>query len=302
MDLSRHDPDAPEFPVQETHGIALWSGNRFLVDSRALGWRDVYTSFAIEQPWRRKLPAAPHICFAYCYHGGAAISRRISGDLGTVSGDLRARLFGVVPEGRDSLWNLRGRPGVQLVYLRRRAVEALAGEAFGLAPDSVRIEPRLAFADPLLEQLAIELVGAAKAGVADKLYADQLSTLFALRVLRAHVARLSRVPPPADQSPRLTRVKDFIESALGEDLSLARLAEEAGVGTHAFAKAFQRATGVAPHRYVLERRLEKAKALLRARDLPLAEVALHCGFASQSHLTSTFRRFVGETPKQFRDG
>jgi AraC family transcriptional regulator len=127
-------------------------------------------------------------------------------------------------------------------------------------------------------------------------------------VLRGHGSRGVRAPAingrPAsvDLTPRLRRVRDLIESALGEDLRLERLAREAGVSAHAFSQAFARAFGTTPHAYIRDRRIERAKSLLLAHDLPLAEVALHCGFASQSHLTTTFKRLVGRTPGAFRRG
>ena len=295
--------DASDFPIDETHGIALWPEHRLLVDSRGLGWRDVYTSLAIEDAWRTMLPASPHICLAYCQHGGAAVRRRMEGDSGWISRDLRPRLFGVVPEGRDSDWDLRGRPSIQLIYLRRSLFAQLAVEAFGLDDARLRVEPGLAFADPMLEQLALELLACARDG-GDRLYVDHLGRLFGLRVLRRHVGR--DVPgvgrQPEILAPRMRRVMDLIDAALEEDLGLDRLAREAGVGAHAFAAAFRRALGVSPHRYVLERRIERAKTLLRDRETPLAEIALQCGFSSQSHLTTTFRRLVGQTPKAFRQG
>ena len=94
---------------------------------------------------------------------------------------------------------------------------------------------------------------------------------------------------------RMIHVRDLIESALGEDLALERLAAEAGIAAHAFAAAFTRAFGIPPYRYVIQRRVERAKTLLRHTDLPVARIAYDTGFASQSHLATTFKRAVGLT-------
>jgi hypothetical protein len=99
-----------EFPRTETHDIALWPKHRLLVDSRGLGWHDVYTSLAAESSWRRTLHALPHLCLAYCLHGSASVSRRINAERGVADTQLRSRLFGVVPEMQSSMWNLRGLP------------------------------------------------------------------------------------------------------------------------------------------------------------------------------------------------
>ncbi len=292
-----------EFPRDETHGIALWPKHHLMLDSRGLGWRDVYTSLAAERSWNRTLQPVPHLCLAYCMHGGAAVRRRIDGQRGLAETELRSRLLGVVPEQRRSMWDLRGHPVIQLVYLRRAMVERVAQEVFGLDASRIEMMPRLGFADPLLEQLMLELLEAAREdGGGNGLYADHLARMVALRVLRRHVARPGQAERrrDGDLPPRLRHVRELIESALDEDLSLERLAREAGIGAHAFSAAFTRAVGETPHRYVVSRRIERAKALLRGGTMPIAEIALQTGFASQSHMAGTFRRVVGTTPAAYR--
>ncbi|HXE17508.1 MAG TPA: AraC family transcriptional regulator [Stellaceae bacterium] len=295
-----------EFPRDQTHGIALWPKHRLLNDSRGLGWREAYTSLAAETSWRRTLEPVPHLCLAYCLHGGASVNRRIDGQHGLAETELRARLFGVVPEMRRSMWNLRGNPVIQLAYLRRPMVEHVAQDVLGLDPSRIEMVPRLGFADPLLEQLMLELLDAAREedGGGNGLYADHLAHMIALRILRRHVARPGSAPgrlASASLDPRLRHVRELIETSLDEDLSLDRLAREAGVGAHAFSAAFLRAVGTTPHKYVLERRIERAKTLLRS-GAPVADVALQTGFASQSHLAAAFKRAVGLTPGQYRRG
>ena len=58
--------------------------------------------------------------------------------------------------------------------------------------------------------------------------------------------------------------------------------------------------GMTPTNYIIERRLERAKELMQETDLPIADIALRSGFSSQSHFTTSFRRFVGVTPSSFR--
>jgi AraC family transcriptional regulator len=127
-----------------------------------------------------------------------------------------------------------------------------------------------------------------------------------IHLIRHHSTRAGaamRTRPPSG-SPSgvagLGRARDLIESALGEDLTLERLAGEAGVAAHSFAAAFTRAFGVPPYRYVIQRRVERAKSLLRHTDLPISRIAYDTGFSSQSHLSTTFKRAVGVTPGQYR--
>jgi AraC family transcriptional regulator len=67
-----------------------------------------------------------------------------------------------------------------------------------------------------------------------------------------------------------------------------------------FSRSFKQAIGVGPQRYVVQRRLERAKTLMRRTNQPLAEIAQQVGFADQSHLTSIFRRETGLTPGRYR--
>ncbi|MBB3236795.1 AraC family transcriptional regulator [Phyllobacterium endophyticum] len=98
----------------------------------------------------------------------------------------------------------------------------------------------------------------------------------------------------------VARVVDYIEDAIDHDLRLSTLAAIAGMSTHHFAHSFQQTIGMSPHSYVLVRRIERARALLHRGGAPLVDVALACGFSSQSHLTTVFRRCLGLTPGEYR--
>ena len=93
---------------------------------------------------------------------------------------------------------------------------------------------------------------------------------------------------------------EYIQANLAGDLHLQELAEIADLSTFHFAKLFKRSTGSSPHQFVLQRRLERAKELLRNPHISLSEVSLRAGFADQSHLSNVFRRYVGLTPARFR--
>jgi AraC family transcriptional regulator len=99
---------------------------------------------------------------------------------------------------------------------------------------------------------------------------------------------------------RMRRLIEYIEENLGDNLSLERMATEVGISPLYLARAFKTAVGQSPHRYVLERRLERAKELLRSTDTPIVEVSLAVGFSSQSHLSNWFLRQVGVSPAVYR--
>jgi len=98
----------------------------------------------------------------------------------------------------------------------------------------------------------------------------------------------------------LFRVQELIESRLEADLTLQELASEVGYSRSHFLRMFHATTGTTPHRYVLNRRVERARRLLGDPEMSIAQVAYCCGFSSQAHLTLAFRKVCGLTPGEYR--
>jgi AraC family transcriptional regulator len=140
-----------------------------------------------------------------------------------------------------------------------------------------------------------------RAGGVERLVAEQMAVLCAAELLRvpAVVARQPR-RPHAIAPWRLRAVLALIEDRLAEDLPLAALAAAAGLSRFHFARAFRAQVGMSPHRFVLQRRCERAKRLIVTGRLPLEEVGRACGFAHQAHFTTAFRRTIGTTPGRWR--
>lgn len=111
----------------------------------------------------------------------------------------------------------------------------------------------------------------------------------ALRPVRYHLS------PHARQ-----RVLDYIDTHLPEDVSLPKLANVACLSDYYFMRAFKAEMGITAHQYVLQQRIYRAIRLLRATKIPLAQIALDCGFADQAHLAHTFARVCGYPPSALR--
>ena len=108
----------------------------------------------------------------------------------------------------------------------------------------------------------------------------------------------------ASQDPallrRLLRAKDSMDAASEENWPVERLANVSGVSDAHFARSFKEAFGVPPHRYLLTRRIERAKALLRDSDAPIIEIAFQTGWNSLGTFGRVFRDITGESPSEVR--
>ncbi|HKP21481.1 MAG TPA: AraC family transcriptional regulator [Thermoleophilaceae bacterium] len=98
----------------------------------------------------------------------------------------------------------------------------------------------------------------------------------------------------------LLRARDLMDSRFAEPLDLEALASVAGVSPRHFSRSFRRTFGETPHQYLLTRRIERARYLLRTTDLRVAEVCLDVGWGSVGSFTTSFRRHVGVSPTEYR--
>jgi AraC family transcriptional regulator len=159
------------------------------------------------------------------------------------------------------------------------------------------------FTDPKVAHWVGELYGHHLRGEPlGSLYTEALSNVL-LTYLAASYGDAR--PPASPASARRLRagvvhVREHIDANLADPLTLAELAEQAGCSVAHLNRLFNAAYGRSVHRYVLEQRVALARGLLAQPGLCLAEVALACGFASQSHLTSAFKAALGTTPGAWR--
>jgi AraC family transcriptional regulator len=132
---------------------------------------------------------------------------------------------------------------------------------------------------------------------------DLIAQELTLELVRSHSNLRLASPPERPRvliGRRLTSVKDLVEAHLGDDIGLTEMAAAAGLSTFHFTREFKRVTGLTPVRYLTHRRIARAKTLLERTSRPLADVALACGFASQSSFTTAFARETGTTPGRWR--
>jgi AraC family transcriptional regulator len=157
--------------------------------------------------------------------------------------------------------------------------------------------------DPVMQGLALALLPMLQepsAGTA--LFLDAIAIAFHSHVLHKYGGVLGGgSAASAGLTPwQFRRAQAFIEAHLDGDPSISELAEECRLSASHFARAFRQSTGLPPHRWLMKRRIERAKELLLEGNLELVQIALACGFVDQSHFTRIFGQSEGHSPGKWR--
>ena len=169
--------------------------------------------------------------------------------------------------------------------------------------DRVEIVPHLSISDPLIQQIGLLLKAELEtSGIGSRLYTESLATALSVHLLRHYCAFEPKIPTYSGGLPKykLRQVIEYINENLDKDLKLAEIAAAIEMSPYHFSRMFKLSTGLTPHRYLTERRLEKAKTLLAQTKLPIAEIADVVGL-SQNHLTRLFRQYTAITPNAYRN-
>lgn len=205
------------------------------------------------------------------------------------------------PAGAELLGQWRG-PLDALVFsfdlgqCRRRIPE------LGILPYT-NLRPETDAADAQLWHLALAEKAELEAGCpTGSAYTEGIAEVMSLSLMLRHGAAVRENDGANPAAARLSGVLTHIGEHIDEDLRLEALATVAHMSTDAFRHFFKKALGVAPHQYILQKRIERAKRLLAQPRLPIAEIAYALGFSSQAHFSTSFRKFVGSSPKRYQNG
>ena len=210
----------------------------------------------------------------------------------------------IVPAGVAAAWSFDAPGADDLHLLLDPAVVAGVVARGGVAvPGATDIRERLGVPDPAIEQVGRDVLREVEApGPAGGVVAAALADLLAAHLVRRHSAATTALEPLGRKDvseAMLRRVVEHIDRNLAADLTVGTLAAVVGVSRDHFGRLFRRAVGRTPHEFVVRRRVERAKELLRGGGGSIAEVALAVGFADQGHLTRHFGRLLGTTPARF---
>jgi AraC family transcriptional regulator len=216
-------------------------------------------------------------------------------------GTARSGVVTIIPAGSSARWDIPGPVDVIQLYLPHTTLERVAREADAPIPGDLL--ERTGHSDPVTSGLLMNAADVLEGNtVLDVLFRQRLMDLLATRILAAHTGvPTSFEPTVGGLAPHtLRRAIERLRSESDADVSLAALASDAGLSRFHFCRAFKESTGLSPHAWLRQHRLEQAMNMLRDTDTSIVSVAAQLGYASQTAFTAAFKKLTGETPSDWR--
>jgi AraC family transcriptional regulator len=208
----------------------------------------------------------------------------------------------IIPWGMPGSWELKDPDTALVMSLSPRLLQDAAEES-GFDARGLELRSRFYTRDARIEHIAWAVKSEMESGYScGRLYLDCLATALSLYLVCQHSSLSSPSRGTKGKMPpgKLKQILLFIDDHLDQDLSLADIAEIAGLSVSYCGMLFREAVGQSIHQYVLRRKVERASWLLKDRKMTISQVALETGFAHQSHLALHMRRLLGTTPNQLR--
>ena len=222
------------------------------------------------------------------------------------NGDGLPHAVNLVPPGVESRWRWRNSIESTHYQLSAALVAKVAEEAFDLDPACVHFPVRYydRSSPAVLDTLAALHRELLTGGPGGRLCAESLANVLVVQLIRQMSNKQGSNGVILESGGRLARhalreVEEYIHTHLDQNIALADLANVAHLSEFHFARLFKQTTGLPPHQFVIYQRVERAKRLIAAGRLSLAQIAIEVGFSDQSQLSRHFKRLVGVTPKRF---
>ena len=268
--------------------------------SSGKGWHGLDIAEIIQSLDEFALPSLPRHILVINLSTPSTIQERLAG----CQGHLGTGNLVILPAGAPTNWHLEreGEARHLHLYLSPTLIQEIATSA-DVHPDTIEFAQTLGIFDPQIETIALSLLAELRSeGLGGMLYVESLANILGIHLLRHYSSVKQPSLPRAVGLERATlrRVSTYIEEHLAEDLSLSAIAAVAYLSPYHFARLFKASTGFAPHQYVIQRRIERAKLLLSTTNWSLTTIAHTVGFAHESHLALHFRRLTGLLPSSYR--
>jgi len=290
---------SPVLASKNTHFDALLRGPSSRgVSSQGLNWKGfVIERHSVEPDERPESISEGYILGLWC---NTVIGDHPNGRGGHVPYTKHPGTITFAPPGIVPAVRQRNRFEIILCALEPAFVSCVEDELN--QPPTTRLPYRTGLHDATLRQLMRLLEAeASQGGPLGRLYADHLAHALVMRFLLHGSTQRGNAFATASPLPRhlLQRVMERMHDLVA-DLNLQTLAAETGYSRSHFLRMFEAATGLTPHRYLLQLRLERAQKLMRKGSTSLIDIAALCGFSSHAHMSRVFRQLLGVTPSQYR--
>ena len=206
----------------------------------------------------------------------------------------------IAPAGVPRSTKMEGSGEVTAIFLDPVVIAEIAAAQGDLY--SFEILPQFAIRDPLIHAVGSALDSELLSSAPEPpIYAESMATSLAAHIL----AKYSNKTPARPRGISLTKNQlrrsiEFIHANLHSDVSLGEIAAAANMSKYHFAKSFRQAVGLAPHKYLVKLRIERARKLLLSEDVSVEEIAHRVGYADKSHFAAQFVKIVGTTPYRYR--
>lgn len=270
-----------------------------ILSSASLGWCGIEAYRLANPPsWQLHLPPINRHFIVAHLSNPCQLSTRWNG-LERRSRSVPGNIM-IMSAHQGSYWAWKGEIEELQIFLDPEGLSAAAGE---LGDRPVRLRDGIGIVDMAIMEIAQRITAElAQPGICGGLFAQSMTHALTLQLLRRHSTlgdreALERLDIPAH---RLRAALEYIEAHLCEDVSLQAIAAASNLSTFRFARGFRKSVGLPPHQYIIGRRLERARELLRTTEDDIGEVARRVGFASQSHFTAVFSKRCGLPPKRYR--
>lgn len=277
-------------------------GSQPLLSSQPQGWENILVEEFHHPPGEGTLlyPTDHLLCFSLSPHPVRLF--HIHGDK-SYEGLYGKGDFSIAPAATSSFGRWEQDDRFLQIRMDAQFIAQVATEVLALDSDRLEVIPTFHTQNRHLESIALMLHAELKANSSsNKLYIESLTHVLAVQVIQQFTTTSSHLPLYTGGLPQrqLSKVLDYINTNLGQDIKLADLAGLLGMSPFHFSHLFKQSIGMAPYQYLLQQRIERAKQLLRQTNHSIMDIAFACGFSSHSHLSKQFRQTTGTTPKSYR--
>jgi AraC family transcriptional regulator len=283
--------------------LPLYSPGDLWLDSFNRKWRGVFVRGFAYNPNHVPLPGMTDYLVILYLKGSTKMSRCVDGATQVV--DIKPGDISLLTRAQWSEWDWSDNIECLHFYLNEEFVRSVVEMSFDQYIERIAMYDVLQVRDKTITEIGRNFIAETKGdSLGSRLYAEGLAQQLCVHLVRHYFNCTPKEIAFSGtlSSAQIRRLKEFIKDHLHEDLSLQDLANLVGLSECHFARRFRNSFGTAPHRYLLDRRLEMAREMLKVPSKTIAAVAVETGFCDQSHLTRWFKNRYNVTPHEWRKG